>query len=191
MTFNRARDVTHLLQAWRAGDEGALGELMAATYRGLKEIAGHLMKGEHHAVTLQTTALVHEAFLRLAALESTDWRDRVHFYAMSARIMRRVLVDLARRRSSAKRGTARPVVSIEELGDTSAGRAPELLAVDRALKALAEKDPERARIVELKFFGGLNREEIAEVLEISSATVTRRWRSARAWLLKELSQEEI
>lgn len=187
MSFNRACEITGLLQAWRGGDEGALADLMTVTYRGLKEIAGRLMQGEHGAHTLQTTALVHEAYLRLAALERIDWRDRVHFYAMSARIMRRVLVDLARRRSSAKRGSERPVVSMDGLCELPDDRAPELLAVDRALKSLAEHDPLRARVVELRFFGGLNRDEIAEVLDLSSATVSRRWRSARAWLLRELS----
>lgn len=160
---------------------------MATTYRRLKKIASHLLERERSGHTLQTTDLVHEAYLRLAALDRVEWRDRVHFYAMSARIMRRVLVDHARRCASAKRGGGRIVVATGDRPEPAIDQAPDLVAVHGALEALAEHDPQRARIVELRFFGGLNRDEIAEVLEISSATVSRRWRSARAWLLHELS----
>jgi len=189
MTDRRATDITDLLSAWRGGDEDALTELMLLTYRRLKEIAGHLLEGERNRLTLQTTALVHEAYLRLKPLRRMNWRDRVHFYAMSSRIMRRVLVDQARRRSSTKRGGSGLLIPVREPDRPTQERALELLAVDRALKGLAEEDPQRARIVELRFFGGLNRDEIAEVLEISSATVSRRWRSARAWLLQELATD--
>lgn len=181
--------VTELLRAWRGGDASVLPDLMATTYRRLKQIASHLLERERSGHTLQTTDLVHEAYLRLAALDRVEWRDRVHFYAMSARIMRRVLVDNARRRGSAKRGGGRIVVAVDDRPEPAIEQEPDLAAVHSALEALAEHDPQRARIVELRFFGGLNRDEIAEVLGISSATVSRRWRSARAWLLHELSAQ--
>jgi RNA polymerase sigma factor (TIGR02999 family) len=184
-----AHEITELLQAWREGDEDALTELMPRVYRRLKEIAGHLMRRERKEHTLETTALVHEAYLRLFDYERISWRDRTHFFAMCARIMRRVLVDHARAHGSEKRGGGARRVETGELRNLTNGRAPQLVALDEALQELAHHDAQKARIVELRFFGGLEREEIAEVLGISSATVTRRWRSARAWLLNYLDED--
>lgn len=186
---NATDEITSLLVAWRGGDSAALAQLMPLTYRTLREIATYLMRRERGEHTLQTTALVHEAYLRLADLERIGWQDRAHFYAMSARIMRRVLVEHARRRTRAKRGGDLPVVSLEDLGGSVADEQDlDIIALDDALRDLAALDAERARIVELRFFGGLEGREIAEVMSISAATVQRRWRSARAWLLRYLSE---
>lgn len=183
------REITGLLVAWRGGDGDALAELMPRVYRRLKQIAGHLVRRERQSRALDTTALVHEAYLRLVDLERIGWRDRVHFFAMCARIMRRVLVDHARHRGREKRGGGAHRVDTAELGRLSSERAPELVALDDALGELAQIDAQMAKIVELRFFGGLDREEIAEVIGVSSATVTRRWRTARAWLIRYLNRE--
>lgn len=177
-----SHDITELLIAWRAGDDQVLVRLMPLVYRELKAIAGKLMRGERRGGTLETTVLVHEAYFRLAELDRLHWKDRAHFFAMSARVMRRVLVDEARYRHRDKRGGGAMTISIDDLGDTPGRFEPEILALEEALGALKEHDPERAEIVELRFFGGLDRREIAEVMALSTATVTRRWRSARAWL---------
>lgn len=184
-----ASDITGLLAAWRGGDDAALAELMPATYRRLKAVAGRLLRAERAGHTLETTALVHEAYLRLADLNRVGWKDRAHFFAMSARIMRQILVDYARARSRQKRSAELVHLAVEDLDlGPNHDAGPDLVAVDDALRDLAVADPERARIVELRFFGGLGRDEIAEVLGISSATVSRRWRSARAWLLHYLAE---
>ena len=175
--------------AWRGGDDAALAALMPLVYSRLKGIARRILRGQYKRDNLQSTALVHEAYLRLADLRSMSWQDRAHFFAMSARLMRHILVDHARRRATAKRGGGEPQITIEDLGTAVDGEEPHLLALDEALRELAKHDPERAHIVELRFFGGLSRREIAEVLGVSSSTVTRRWRSARAWLGKYLSVE--
>lgn len=184
-------ELTELLIAWRGGDPAALGLLMPRVYGQLREIAGHLMRRESGEHTLHATALVHEAYLRVIDLERIDWRDRLHFLAMCSRIMRRVLVDHARRQSRHKRaGGVRRIDLGDEGPDALSGdRAPDLLALDQALHELARIDGERARVVELRFFGGFEREQIATTLGISSATVTRRWRSARAWLIAYLGAE--
>lgn len=161
---------------------------MPITYRSLKAVAARLLRAERGAKSLETTALVHEAYLRLADLERVGWQDRVHFYAMSARLMRQILVDHARARTRLKRGADRVHISIDELEPKSDTTRPQdLVALDDALRDLAAIDPERARVVELRFFGGLDRDAIAEVMSISSATVSRRWRSARAWLVQYLA----
>lgn len=185
MSHGDAHEITDLLLAWRQGDEQALVELMPLVYRRLKEIAGYLVGRERQDHTLEATALVHEAYLRVADLERISWQDRAHFFAMCARVMRRVLVDHARHYGREKRGADLRVEGID-LSDIAGTQMPHLVMLDEALKALATHDAQKARIVELRFFGGLEREEIAEVLEISSATVTRRWRSARAWLVNYL-----
>lgn len=190
MQASETEDITQLLLAWRGGNDSALERLLPQVYPKLREIAGHLMSREDKGHTLQTTALVHEAYLRVIDLERIDWADRLHFFAMCARIMRRVLVQHARRLGRDKRGAGAQRI---ELGDSmtvdlSGDRTPALLALDEALNELAERDAERARIIELRFFGGLDRDEIAEALGISSATVTRRWRSARAWLIDYLGR---
>ncbi len=189
MPRSDAHDITELLQAWRGGNENALTELMPLVYRRLKKIAGRLVLGEHRGRALETTELVHEAYLRLADLESIGWHDRTHFFAMCARIMRRVLVDRARAHRCDKRGGNALQVETAELRRISSQRAPSLVALDDALSELARHDEQTAEIVELRFFGGLDRTAIAEVLGISSATVTRRWRSARAWLIAYLDGE--
>ncbi len=189
MLHRDARNITHLLVAWRGGNHQALSELMPLVYQRLKVIASRLMRQERQHHTLETTALVHEAYMRLAPLERIDWNDRAHFFAMCARIMRRTLVDRARYHSREKRkaGDQRAeTTQVRRLTDES---APNLIALDDALQDLAKHDAQTAQIVELRFFGGLDREAIAEVLGISSATVTRRWRSARAWLINYLQQE--
>ncbi len=189
MMRSDAHDITNLLHAWRGGDEDALTEMMPLVYRRLKQIAGHLVLRERRGRALETTELVHEAYLRLADLESIGWHDRAHFFAMCARIMRRVLVDHARAQSSSKRGGRAQRVETAELRRLSSERAPGLVALDDALGELAQYDEQSAQIVELRFFGGLDRQAIAEVLDISSSTVTRRWRSARAWLITYLNGE--
>ena len=189
-----AEDITHLLLEWRGGNDEALGQLMPQVYRQLREIAGHLMRRENVGHTLHATALVHEAYLKVIDLERIEWRDRVHFFAMCARIMRRVLVEHARRHGRDKRGGDAQRVDLDGVGGLDglafggfAGENPQgVIALDDALNALADHDPERSKIVELRFFGGLDREQIAEAMGMSSATVTRRWRSARAWLIDYL-----
>ncbi|MEM7352904.1 MAG: sigma-70 family RNA polymerase sigma factor [Acidobacteriota bacterium] len=183
------REVTDLLLAWRGGDGEALPNLLPLVYRQLKRIAARFLRGKHGDQTLRTTALVHEAYLRLVDLDRVQWADRTHFYAVTARLMRRILVDQARYRHRQKRGNGAVLLPLDEARDVAEGRALDLLAVDDALKDLSKVDAEMARIVELRYFGGLNREEIAEVLGTSSATVTRRWRSARAWLSRHLQQD--
>jgi len=185
----QSQNITSLLLAWRGGDSTALATLMPLVYRQLKDIARRVLHGQKGHDTLQSTALVHEAYLRLSDLQAMSWKDRIHFFAMSARLMRYVLVDHARRQTSAKRGGGEAPLTIDEFAIAPNEEATDLLELDEALRALNQQDPERARIVELRFFGGLSREEIGEVLGISTATVTRRWRSARAWLRKFLSEE--
>ena len=181
-------ELTSLLLAWRAGDPGALERLVPRVYSELRRIAGHLVRRERREHTHNATALVHEAYLRLVDLERIDWRDRVHFFAMASRIMRRVLVEHARAQGRRKRGGGARRIDLGDAGPDALGgdRDPELLALDQALRELARLDAERARVVELRYFGGLDREQIAAALGISSATVTRRWRSARAWLIDYL-----
>jgi RNA polymerase sigma factor (TIGR02999 family) len=180
-------ETTQLLHAWVNGDRGALERLMPRVYHELRRIAGHCMQNERPGRTIQTTALVHEAYLKLIDVNNVDWQHRAHFFAVSAQIMRRILLDRARRRVAAKRGGAVPRVHLDELADTGGGRARELIALDDALNALAEVDARKARVIELRFFGGLSVEEAAEVLKLSPDTVMRDWRLARAWLLAELS----
>ena len=192
MSDTVSHEITELLLAWRGGDGAALSGLMPITYRSLKAVAARLLRSERDGHILETTALVHEAYLRLVDLERVGWRDRAHFYAMSARIMRQILVDHARARGRIKRGADVIQVSIDEVDlrlDTP--RSADLVTLDDALCDLAEIDEERARIVELRFFGGLGRNDIAEVLGLSSATVSRRWLSARAWLIHDLAEGTV
>jgi RNA polymerase sigma factor (TIGR02999 family) len=144
------------------------------------------MHGEREGATLQATALVHEAYLRLVDAGSVDWQDRAHFFAVPAQMMRRILVDAARARVRAKRGGGAARLTLDEIPDPSSGRGSELLAVDEALEALAKLDPRKAKVVELRFFGGLSVEETAAVLKVSPQSVMRDWRLARSWLLREL-----
>jgi len=179
--------VTQLLVRWGKGDPSALEELTPHVYNELRKLAQWHMGQERHARTLQATALVHEAYLRLIDVNQIRWQDRAHFFAMAARQMRRVLIDAARRRGSYKRGGHVEKVSLTE--DLVIPDRPEaLVALDEALQALAHLDPRRATVVELKFFGGLGVEEIAHVLDVSTDTVKRDWKLAKAWLAHELRE---
>jgi RNA polymerase sigma factor (TIGR02999 family) len=183
-------ETTQLLRAWASGDRGALEQLTPRVYDELRRIAGHFMKDERPGRTIQTTALVHEAYLKLIDVTNVDWQHRAHFFAVSAQIMRHILLDRARRRVAAKRGGATPRVNLDEVPDIGSGRARELIALDDALNALAKVDARKAQVIELRFFGGLSVEETAEVLKVSSDTVKRDWRLARAWLLAELGDPQ-
>lgn len=188
-SFPDGSDVTELLRAWKSGDDEALESLIPAVYRELRAIAGRQLKSERTEHTLQPTALVNEAFLKLQGLRRIEWHDRAHFFAFSSRIMRRILVDHARGRLAAKRGAEVPRVGLTEGWDGAAEpglNAAELIDLDRALDRLASEEPRLARLVEVRFFGGLTVEEAAEVLECSPRTVKRDWAFARAWLLKDL-----
>jgi RNA polymerase sigma-70 factor (ECF subfamily) len=189
MTKEGGHEITELLQAWRQGDEQALENLTPQIYRELHRAAKHCMKRERDGHTLQTTALINELYLRLTDLKGIDWQNRAHFFALCARQMRRILTDQARARHSDKRGAGAQPVSLEVALMVSPDSHADLLAVDDALNALAKTDSRKSQVVELRFFGGLNAEEIAEVLKVSPETVTRDWRLAKAWLLRELSRE--
>ena len=179
-------DTTQILRAWVNGDESALERLTPRVYLELRRLARRCMNNRPGGQTLQTTALVHEAWLRLIDLKTVDWRDRAHFFACSAQIMRRILLDAARKRLAGKRGGGAPRVNLDEVPDVSSRRASEMIALDDALTALAETQPRKARIVELRFFAGLSVEETAEVLRVSADTVMRDWKLAKLWLRAEL-----
>lgn len=174
--------VTELLRAWGGGDEKALQELLPLVHASLRRIAQGYLRKERRDHTLETAGLVNEAFLRLVDQRQVEWQDRAHFFAICSQLMRRILVDHSRRHGSAKRGGGVPKVSLADLVSLGAVREPELVELDEALNCLGERDEVAAKVVEMRFFGGLDREEIAEVLKVSSATVTRRWLLARAWL---------
>ncbi len=182
-----ARQVTGLLIAWGAGDESAFEQLVPLVHEELRRLAHREMGRERAGHTLQTTALVNEAYIRLIDVSRVRWQDRAHFFAMSARLMRRILVDHARSRKAYKRGGAIRVVSLEEALIVSPERGSDLVALDDALKALAAVDARKCQVVELRYFGGLSVEESAEALQVSSDTILRDWRLAKAWLLRELS----
>ena len=177
-------EVTSLLHAWRRGDEGAGERLLQTVYSELKRIAAAQFRGERHEHTLQPTAVVHEAFMRLLGQRQLDWRDRAHFFGLAAAMMRRVLVDHARARNRAKRRSAAEVATT--LG-ARGGPDVELLDLDRALSALAERYPRQTRVVELRYFADLEVEEIDVCLDVSPATVKRDWQFARAWLRAEIA----
>jgi len=179
-------DLTGLLKAWRGGDTAALEALLPLVYAELRRLAHRYMAGERRGHTLQTTALVNEAYVRLVDAERIDWQDRAHFFAVSARLMRQVLIQHARARQADKRGGDAVRVEFDEASFPSPGRDADLIALDEALDRLARVDPREARIVELRFFAGLGEEEAAHVLGISDRTVRREWDHARAWLLREL-----
>jgi len=181
-----AAKITRLLRAWAQGDEAALDELAPMVYRELRERAGVYMGRERRAVTLQATALANEAWLRLVDVSSVDWRDRAHFFAVAAQMMRRILIDAARARVTDKRGGVARHVNLDEIPDVSSGRDRELVAIDYALHRLAELDPRKAKVIELRFFGGLSVEETAAVLKISGQSVMRDWRLAKSWLMHEI-----
>jgi len=180
------RDVTGLLLAWREGDEQALDTLMPLVYGELRRLAHRHLRGWVSDHGLQTTALVNEAYLRLVGSSQVSWQNRAHFFALSARLMRRVLVDAVRAQHSQKRGGRAPHVPLDGSEPAPALTRRDLIALDEALTALAKLDPRKAKIVELRYFGGLTSEESAEVLGVSPVTIEREWRVAKLWLVREL-----
>jgi RNA polymerase sigma-70 factor (ECF subfamily) len=184
----QAGEVTNLLLAWQGGDEGALQSLMDLVYQDLRRAAHRYMAGERASHTLQTTALVHEVYLRLIGISRISWQNRAHFLAICARLMRRVLIDFARVRGYQKRGADAAVLSLDEALTISSRPDPNLVALDEGLKRLAKVDQRKSQVVELRFFGGLSVEETATALSVSRETVMRDWKLAKAWLLRELSR---
>lgn len=188
----RSGDVTALLKAWRGGDEQALERLTPLVYEHLRKIGRQYVRRERAGARGDATSLVHEAFVRLVDARTVDWHDRAHFLAVSSRIMRRVLVDTARARSTAKRGGGMQRVehasglNMDALPAPHTDRAAEICALDDALDALARREPRRAQVIELRYFGGLTVDETAEVLQVSPQTIMRDWKLARAWLAVEL-----
>ncbi len=185
-------EVTALLAAWRDGDPQAPGRLMPLVYDELRRLAARSMQRERPDHTLQPTALVHEAYLRLTGASAPRWQDRVHFFAVASQVMRRLLVDHARARCTGKRGSgvrALPLETVLEVGGPYGGGPEGLLALDEALRELAAHDPRKARIVELRFFGGLTLDETSEALGLSTSTVTLEARLARAWLYRRMREE--
>lgn len=187
MASETTRDITGLLRAWRRGDEGALERLIPPVEKELRRMARRHLASMRLEGSLTTTDLVDEAYVRLIDIGQVDWHDRAHFFALCARIMRGILVDHARARRSAKRGGGAPHVALEDALAVTVARRKDLVAIDDALTALAEVDPRKGRVVELRYFGGMTVKETAEVLSVSPETVARDWRLAKLWLLRELS----
>jgi RNA polymerase sigma factor (TIGR02999 family) len=186
MTTPAPEEVSQLLREWSKGDQAALDKVMPIIYQELHRLAHHYMRKERAGHTLQTTALVNEAYMRLADYKKMRWQSRAHFFAVAAQVMRRILVEQARSRKLVKRGGGVPTVSLDEAAIVSHGRSAEVIAVDEALTDLESWDPRKSKIVELRFFGGLSIEETAEVLKVSATTVQREWRSAKAWLYQAI-----
>ena len=197
MSLSGSADISRLLKAWGTGDQTALDHLTPLVYDELRRMARRYMRRERAGNTLQTTALVHEAYLRLVDAKNVEFKDRVHFFALSAGMMRRILVDSARARASAKRGgrveqaAHSEAVNLDDIADSVSQKSAELLALDEALQDLSRLDPRKARVIELRFFGGLSVDETAEVLNISPQSVMRDWKLARAWLNRELQGSVI
>ena len=189
-------EITRLLKAWGGGDSAALDRLTPLVYEQLRRMARSYMRNERPGHTLQATALVNEAFLRLVDTRNVDWTDRVHFFAVCARVMRRILVDAARSRAAIKRGGQADrvehstAINLDQLPNPASEMSAQVCALDEALNALTRIDPRRAQVIELRFFGGLTVEETGQVLQVSPQTVMRDWRLARAWLARELSQSD-
>ena len=181
-------DVSALLRAWTGGDQRALARLTPIVYDELHRLAHYYLKRERAGHSLQTTALVNEAYMRLVDYKRMQWQNRAHFFGVAAQAMRRILVDHARSRNYQKRGGGTQQVSIDEAATLSQGRTSELIALDDALRELEKMDERKSRIVELRYFGGLSLEETAEVLGVSVPTVTRDWNTAKAWLLREMTK---
>ena len=190
MAIPSQKDVTRLLVDWANGDQAALQELMPLVYDELRRLASRYMRRESEGHTLQTSALVNEAYLRLIDQKNVRWQNRAHFFGIAAQLMRRILVDHARSRSRLKRGGQIQKLSLDEQA-VIAKEAAEVIALDEALKNLAEMDPRKSQIVEMKFFGGLTTEEVAEVLKVTSRTVEREWRKARAWLNRAVKEGQV
>ncbi len=190
MTSPSSHEITQLLRAWGKGDQAALEKLTPLVYRELHRLAHRYMARERPGHTLQTTALAHEAYLRLVDFREVDWQNRAHFFALSARTMQRILIDLARARQVEKRGGDGVHLSLEDALGVARQPGVGLVALDDALNTLARLDPRKSQVVELRFFGGLSVEEVAEVVKVSPETVMRDWKMAKVWLARELSEEE-
>jgi RNA polymerase sigma-70 factor (ECF subfamily) len=188
-TKQQGVEVSQLLRAWSDGDQSALDRLTPIVYQELHRLARWHMRREHPGHSLQATALVNEAYMRLVDYKRLGWQNRAHFFAISAQLMRRILVEHARRHNL-KRGGGVQHISFDEAAVVGEGRAADLVALDDALKTLARLDPRKAQVVELRFFGGLSVPETAEVLKLSSVTVMRDWNTAKAWLYRELTKPE-
>jgi RNA polymerase sigma-70 factor (ECF subfamily) len=184
-----ADNLTRLLLEWRDGDKAALDRLIPLVYDELRRIAHRYVQRERNGHTLQTSALVNEAYLRLAGQEDPNWQNRAHFFAVTAQVMRHILIDHARRRRFVKHGGELRQVSISEAAEMTMQRADELIALNEALDELAKLDERKARVVELRYFGGLSLEETAEVLNLSLMTVRRDWRADKAWLFRRMNSE--
>jgi RNA polymerase sigma-70 factor (ECF subfamily) len=181
--------VTQLLVAWRDGSNTALDQLVPLVEAELRQLARRYLRRERRGHVLQTTALVNEAFIRLMNWQEVSWQNRAHFVAMAARLMRHILVDISRLRAKGRDGREIRIVDIAEAEEATLQPSRDLVAIDDALRELAERDPRKAQIVELRFFGGLNLEEIAEVIGVAPITVSREWAKARAWLHREIASE--
>ena len=185
---SKPHEITELLEQWSGGNQAALDQLYPLVYEELRRLARSHMRREPKGHTLQTTALINEAYVRLVDQQSVRWQNRSHFFAISAQIMRRILVDHARRHLQAKRGGGAKRISLDEVMIVAKERSEEVLMLDEALANLARLDPRRSQVVELRYFAGLNNSEIASVLKISENTVMRDWNLARAWLYQQLSE---
>src|SRR2546423_2502412 len=190
MAVASSNEVTQLLEEWSSGKREALDKLTPLVYEELRRLAHRYMNREQPGNTLQTTALVNEAYLRLVKRKSVRWQNRAHFFAVAAQVMRHILIDHAREHHYAKRGGDARKISLDQVTLMSPERAKELIALDEALEALARIDPRKSRIVELRYFGGMTIEEVAEVLKIAPVTVQREWRAAKAWLYKAVTSED-
>jgi RNA polymerase sigma factor (TIGR02999 family) len=186
-----SQQISFLLQRWNDGDSEALDQLMPLIYGELRRMARRYMRKQPADHTLQTTALIHEAYMRLVGLEENRWKNRAHFFGVAAQAMRHILMDHARTRNRAKRGGGARVVSLDEVVTICEERSAELVALDDALTELARLDERKSKVVELRFFGGLTEEEIGEVLKVSTRTVRSDWKLARSWLLRKLSKSDI
>jgi RNA polymerase sigma factor (TIGR02999 family) len=184
----RSGNVSFLLSQWSKGDAAARNELIPLVYGELRKLAAHHLGKERPEHSLQVTGLVNEAYLRLVDQRDVRWQNRAHFFALSSQMMRRVLVDHARRRKYAKRGHGAQQISLDEAMIVSPQKAPEIVALDEALTRLAQLDPRKCQVVELKYFGGMTNEEIAEVLNVSAVTVRRDWTTAKAWLYRAINE---
>lgn len=189
MSAEERHEITGLLVAWGGGDKSALDRLMPLVYDELRRLAHRYMSNERPGHTLQTTALVNEAYLRLVNWKEVQWQNRAHFFGVSAQMMRRILVDFARDRQYLKRGGGAMQVSLSDASSFAECRAADLVALDEALTALTKQDERKGQVVEMRFFGGLSIKEVAEVLKVSEETVMRDWRLAKVWLLRELGRE--
>jgi RNA polymerase sigma factor (TIGR02999 family) len=189
MQTDSPKEITRLLVAWSEGDQSALEQLAPLVHSELRRLAHHYMDRERSGHTLQTSALVNEAYIRLIDWKNVQWKNRAHFFAVSAQLMRRILVDFARERQYLKRGGGALQVSLGEAESMVQYRSSDMVALDEALRSLAKVDARKGQVVEMRFFGGLSVKEVSEVLKVSEETVMRDWRLAKVWLLRELGQE--